>query len=165
LQARAACRADDVLEAKALSVRVVLLLRTCKLSQTDGHHLHEAALDPPIEARMPFHPPDDHYCIGRVRGSSMKTSIPSSVLPSDTTSRRLMIGQAIDCSVIRKREHVRLSLRGRRTMATHRGKNEWRHSVAAPVLNDALDDRGDVGYAAETLEGGSEGFQKPPGLR
>ena len=34
--------------------------------------------------------------------ASMKTSIPSSVVPSETTSARLTMGQPMDCSVIPK---------------------------------------------------------------
>jgi hypothetical protein len=45
-------------------------------------------------------------------------------------------------------EDGRLSLSRRRAMAAHRGKYERLHPVIAPVLNDALHDRGNVRYAA-----------------
>jgi len=45
-------------------------------------------------------------------------------------------------------EDLRLSLGGRRTMTSHRGKNKRRHPVSAPILHRALDDGGDIGDAA-----------------
>ena len=45
-------------------------------------------------------------------------------------------------------EDVRLSLRGGRSMASHRWKNERRHPVSAPVVRGAPDDDRDLGNAA-----------------
>ena len=55
-----------MLEAEPLRVRVVLL-RAGKLSQADGHHLHEAAFDPAVERRVPLDARDDHHRVCTVR--------------------------------------------------------------------------------------------------
>jgi hypothetical protein len=147
LQHPAACRPDDVFEAEPLRVRVILL-RSGELAQADRHHLHEAAFEPAVEGRMPLHASDDHHRVGGVRGGIhedldsivRRAERDDAETTDDGTAHRLLGNPEM-------REDVRLSFRGRGTMASHRGKNEWRHSVAAPVLNDALDDRGDVGDA------------------
>jgi hypothetical protein len=45
-------------------------------------------------------------------------------------------------------EDIRLAFGRCRAMTSHRGKNEGRHPVIAPVLDDALDDDADIGDAA-----------------
>ncbi len=66
LEYLAAHRADHVFETQPLG-RGVILLRSGKLTETDRHHLHQAALDTPGEARMPLYTRDNHHAVGRVR--------------------------------------------------------------------------------------------------
>ena len=64
--------------------------------------------------------------------------MPSSVFPSETTSSRLTIGTSRGRFADSETpENVCLPLGGRSAVASHRGKDERRHPVIAPVLNDA----------------------------
>ena len=162
LQHAAAHRADDVLEAEPLSVRVVLL-RARKLPQADGHHLHEAAFDSAGERRMPLHARHDHHGVGR-----MRFRIHEDLDPIVGRAKRYDVGATDDGAAHglfgnpKMSEDFRLSLRSRSTMTSHRGKNKWRHRVSAPVLHDAVDDGRDIGdAAASNADGDASAGPKP----
>src|SRR5262249_37587888 len=63
----AADRADDMLETEPLAMRVVLL-SAGELPEANREHLHQAALNPAVECRVPLHARNDHQGVGRRRG-------------------------------------------------------------------------------------------------
>ena len=123
----------------------VILLRAGKLPQPDRHHLHQPAFDPAIEGRMPLHTSHDHDRIGRVGRGIHEDFNPVTGLSQrhhvettdDRTPHRLFGDSETS-------EDIRLSLRRGRAVTSHRWKNEGRHPMVAPVLNDGLDNGRDI---------------------
>ena len=79
----------------------------------------------------------------------MKASMPSAVLPSDTTSSELRTGTAhgrfVDAVM---RQHIGLAFRGSRAVAAHGGKDEWPRALRFPIVHRRSHDGGDIGDAA-----------------
>src|SRR5215831_484163 len=143
-----AYRTDNMLETEPMTMRVVLL-SAGKLSQTDREHLHQPALDPAVERRVPLDARHDHHGVSRKRGGiDEHLDLIAGAAERDDVAAG---DDRAACRVLsdpESRDYVRLTRRRRRAMASHRGNDERLEPVANPVLDDAADDGRDIGDAS-----------------
>jgi hypothetical protein len=156
---------------------LMVFLSAGKLPEADGGHLHQTALDAPVERRVPLDAPYHHHGIGGVR-----RGVHEHFDPVVRCSERDDVGAADDRAVHRPLgdpemgEDVDLALGRRGAMAAHRGHDEGRHPVSTPVLDHAPHDSSDVCDAAAAdanrdasaraePRGEATALQLPPRLR
>ena len=139
---------DDLLQAEAHGPHVVAL-GPLPLSEPDGHHLVNTALDAPIESRVPLDATAQHDTV-RVPGFPIhrngdalgRLADRHHIQRAHNGHSHRTLGDAIVC------EHFALPFRRPAAVAAHDRNDEGLDPLIEPRVHNSFDDRVDVGDPA-----------------